>query len=158
VLPTPIVVEPQPTLAKPSILVLPFRNISGDPGQDYLADAVTSDLTVDLSQMRDMIVISAETALTYKRSSLDIRQIGHDLGVRYLVVANIGRVAIWSAPMSNCSTPAPASSCGATASRTRLSSSSALRMRSLAGSLPPSTSSWCGRRDAGQPRWRSRTR
>jgi TolB-like protein/Tfp pilus assembly protein PilF len=90
VLPAPVV-EPQPPSAKPSILVLPFRNISGDPGQDYLADAVTSDLTVDLSQIRDIAVISAETALTYKRSSLDIRQIGRDLGVRYLVVASIGR-------------------------------------------------------------------
>jgi TolB-like protein/Tfp pilus assembly protein PilF len=90
VLPAPVV-EPQPLSAKPSILVLPFRNISGDPGQDYLADAVTSDLTVDLSQMRDIVVISAETALIYKRSSLDIRQIGRDLGVRYLVVGGIGR-------------------------------------------------------------------
>jgi TolB-like protein/Tfp pilus assembly protein PilF len=89
--PVPVIVEPQPPFAKPSILVLPFRNISGDPGQDYLTDAVTSDLTVDLSQMRDIAVISAETALTYKRSSLDIRQIGRDLGVRYLVVASIGR-------------------------------------------------------------------
>jgi TolB-like protein len=85
------VVEPQPPFARPSILVLPFRNISGDPGQDYLTDAVTSDLTVDLSRMRDVAVISAATALTYKGSSLDIKQIGRDLGVRYLVAASIGR-------------------------------------------------------------------
>lgn len=91
VLPAPIVVEPQLPFAKPSILVLPFRNISGDPGQDYLTDAVTSDLTVDLSRMRDIAVISADTALTYKGSSLDIRQIGRDLGVRYLVIGSIGR-------------------------------------------------------------------
>jgi adenylate cyclase len=89
--PLPAVVEPQPPFAKPSILVLPFRNISGDPGQDYLTDAVTSDLTVDLSRMRDIAVISAATALTYKESSLDIRQIGRDLGVRYLVAASVGR-------------------------------------------------------------------
>ena len=87
----PAVLEPQPPFAKASILVLPFRNISGDPGQDYLTDAVTSDLTVDLSRMRDIAVISAATALTYKGSSLDIRQIGRDLGVRYLVAASIGR-------------------------------------------------------------------
>lgn len=90
-LPIPVVIEPQPPFAKPSILVLPFRNISGDPGQDYVTDAVTSDLTVDLSRVRDIAVISAETALTYKGSTLDIRQIGHDLGVRYLVVGSIGR-------------------------------------------------------------------
>jgi TolB-like protein/Tfp pilus assembly protein PilF len=80
-----------PLFAKPSILVLPFRNISGDPGQDYFTDAVTSDLTVDLSRMRDIAVISAATALTYKGSSLDIRRIGRELGVRYLVVGSIGR-------------------------------------------------------------------
>jgi TolB-like protein len=76
---------------KPSILVLPFRNISGDPEQDYLTDAVTSDLTVDLSRMPDIAVISAATALTFKGSSLEIRQIGRELGVRYLVVGSIGR-------------------------------------------------------------------
>jgi TolB-like protein len=91
VLPAPVVAEPPPPFAKPSILVLPFRNISGDRGQDYLTDAVTSDLTVDLSRMRDITVISAATALTFKESSLDIRQIGRDLGVRYLVAASIGR-------------------------------------------------------------------
>lgn len=78
-------------LPKPSILVLPFRNISGDPSQDYLTDAITSDLTVDLSCMPDVAVISAATALTYRGSSLDIRQIGRELGVRYLVVGSIGR-------------------------------------------------------------------
>jgi TolB-like protein/DNA-binding winged helix-turn-helix (wHTH) protein/Tfp pilus assembly protein PilF len=83
--------EAPPSFTKPSILVLPFRNISGDPGQDYLTDAVTNDLTVDLSRVCDIAVISAATALTYKGSSLDVRQIGRDLGVRYLVVASIGR-------------------------------------------------------------------
>jgi TolB-like protein len=83
--------EAQPPFAKPSILVLPFRNISGDPSQDYFTDAVTSDLTVDLSRMRDIAVISAATALTYKGSSLSMRQIGQELGVRYLVVGSIGR-------------------------------------------------------------------
>lgn len=82
---------PLPPLAKPSILVLPFRNISGDPSQNYLADAVTSDLSVDLSRMRDVTVISAATALAYRGSSLDIRQIGRELGVRYLVVGSMAR-------------------------------------------------------------------
>ena len=83
--------EAAPFFVKPSIAVLPFRNISGDPTQDYLTDAVTSDLAVDLSRMRDVAVISAATALTYKDSNLDIRQIGRELGVRYLVVGSIGR-------------------------------------------------------------------
>jgi adenylate cyclase len=87
----PPVVEPPPPFAKPSILVLPFRNISGDGGEDYVTDAITSDLTVDLSRMRDVAVISTATALTFKGSNLDIRQIGRELGVRYLVVGSIGR-------------------------------------------------------------------
>jgi len=84
-------IEPAPAFVRPSILVLPFRDMSGDPGQEYLTDAVTSDLTVDLSRMRDIAVISPATALTYKGSTLDIRQIGRELGVRYLVVGSIGR-------------------------------------------------------------------
>lgn len=83
--------EALPLFAKPSIVVLPFRNIGGDVSQDYLTDAVTSDLAVDLSRLRDIAVISAATALTYKGSNLDIRQIGRELGVRYLVVGSIGR-------------------------------------------------------------------
>ena len=75
----------------PSIVVLPFRNIAGDPTQDYLTDAVSGDLAVDLSRLRDIAVISAATALTFKESNLDIRQIGRELGVRYLVVGSIGR-------------------------------------------------------------------
>jgi TolB-like protein len=87
----PASVEAPPPFAKPSILVLPFRNTSGDSSQDYFTDAVTSDLTVDLSRVRDIAVISAATALTYKGSSLSMRQIGRELGVRYLVVGSIGR-------------------------------------------------------------------
>jgi TolB-like protein len=83
--------ERLPPFAKPSIVVLPFRNIGGDPNQDYLTDAVTSDLAVDLSRLRDIAVISAASALTFKGSTLDIRQIGRELGVRYLVVGSIGR-------------------------------------------------------------------
>jgi TolB-like protein/cytochrome c-type biogenesis protein CcmH/NrfG len=83
--------QPAPVTAKASIMVLPFRNASGDPAQDYFTDAVTSDLTVDLSRMRDIVVISAATALTYKGSTLDPRQIGRELDVRYLVVGSIGR-------------------------------------------------------------------
>jgi TolB-like protein len=88
---TPPSAEAPPMFAKPAILVWPFRNISGDPSQDYFTDAVTSDLTVDLSRMRDIAVISAATALTYKGSSLDLGLIGRELGVHYLVVGSIGR-------------------------------------------------------------------
>lgn len=92
----PWVVRPVAADAAPSprasILVLPFRNATGDRAQDYFTDAVTSDLTVDLSRMRDIAVISAATALTYKGTTLDPRQIGRELGVRYLVVGSIARI------------------------------------------------------------------
>jgi TolB-like protein/Flp pilus assembly protein TadD len=73
-------------------MVLPFRNATGDPGQEYFTEGVTADLTVDLSRMRDIAVISAATALTYRDRLLDPRQIGLELGVRYLVIGSIARV------------------------------------------------------------------
>ncbi|HVC51593.1 MAG TPA: winged helix-turn-helix domain-containing protein [Stellaceae bacterium] len=82
--------EAPPPLAKPAILVLPFRTASGDETKDYFADAVTSDLTVDLSRLQDIAVISAATALSYKGETIDTRRIGRELGVRYLVVGTIG--------------------------------------------------------------------
>jgi adenylate cyclase len=75
-----------------SILVLPFRNATGDPEQEYFTDAVTADLTVDLSRMRDITVISAASALTYKGNQLDTRQLARELRVRYLVVGAIARI------------------------------------------------------------------
>lgn len=83
-------VEPIHSPARPSLLVLPFRNTIAGPQQDYLADMVTSDLTVDLSHMRDVAVIAAAAA--HKDNLSDIRQIGRELGVRYLVLGNIAHV------------------------------------------------------------------
>lgn len=76
---------------RPSLLVLPFRNVTGDPAQEYLTETVTADLTVDLSHMHDIAVISAATAMAYKNTTRDIREIGHEIGVRYLVVGSIAR-------------------------------------------------------------------
>jgi adenylate cyclase len=76
-----------------SILVLPFRNLSGDPGQNYFADAVTDDLTADLSRMRHLTVISSATAFTFKGKPPDTRRIGREIGVRYLLEGSIRRVA-----------------------------------------------------------------
>jgi TolB-like protein/Tfp pilus assembly protein PilF len=87
----PMSVDAPPSFAKPAIMVLPFRNISGVPSEDYFTDAVTANLTSDLSRMRDIVVIAAATALTYKGSPLNTRQIGEALGVRYLVDGRIGR-------------------------------------------------------------------
>ncbi len=75
----------------PSILVLPFKNLSGDPAQNYVADAVTVDLTTDLSRMRDVLVMAPATALTFKGKDVDPRRISEKLGVRYVLAGDIRR-------------------------------------------------------------------
>jgi adenylate cyclase len=72
-----------------SIMVLPFRNASNDPKEDYFADAVTDNLTTDLSRLSDTSVISSATAFTYKGKAVDARDIGRDVGVRYLLEGSI---------------------------------------------------------------------
>ena len=75
-----------------SIVVLPFENLSGDKDQDYFADAITDDLTTDLSHLPDSFVISRGTAFTYKGKPIDAKQIGKDLGVRYLLEGSVRRL------------------------------------------------------------------
>jgi TolB-like protein/class 3 adenylate cyclase len=75
-----------------SIVVLPFENLSGDKEQDYFADSITDDLTTDLSHLRDSFVISRGTAFTYKGKPIDAKQIGKDLGVRYLLEGSVRRL------------------------------------------------------------------
>ena len=71
--------------ARLSLVVLPFVNLSGDPTQDHLADAITDGLTTYLSRIRGAFVIARSTAMTYKGRPIDVRQIGRDLGVRYVL-------------------------------------------------------------------------
>jgi adenylate cyclase len=68
-----------------SIVVLPFENLSGDKEQDYFADGITEDLTTDLSHLDGSFVIAHDTAFTYKGKPVDAKQIGKDLGVRYVL-------------------------------------------------------------------------
>jgi TolB-like protein/class 3 adenylate cyclase len=74
-----------------SIVVLPFANLSGDPAQDYFADGVTENLTTELSRIRDSFVIARNTAFTFKGKSIDARDIGKDLGVRYVLEGSVQR-------------------------------------------------------------------
>src|SRR5947209_2635370 len=74
-----------------SICVLPFANMSGDGEQQYLADAITDDVTTDLSRIPDLIVISRNTAFTYRDRPIDTRQIGRELNVRYLLQGSVRR-------------------------------------------------------------------
>jgi TolB-like protein len=74
-----------------SIVVLPFANLSNDPEQQYFADGVTGDLTTDLSRIPDMLVISRNTAFTYRNKPIDTRQIGRELDVRYVLEGEVQR-------------------------------------------------------------------
>jgi adenylate cyclase len=75
--------------ARLSIVVLPFANLSGDPGQDYLIDALTDELTTSLARMRDTFVIARNTAMTYKGKPIDAKAIGKDLSVRYVLEGSV---------------------------------------------------------------------
>jgi TolB-like protein/Tfp pilus assembly protein PilF len=72
-----------------SIVVLPFANLSGDPAQDYLADALTDQLTTAIARLRDSFVIAHSTALTYKGKPVDAKAIGRELGVRYVLEGSV---------------------------------------------------------------------
>ena len=82
----------QPLVApRLSIVVLPFANLSNDPDQQYFADGITEDLTTDLSRIADMLVISRTTAFTYRNKPIDTKQIGRELGVRYVLEGSVRR-------------------------------------------------------------------
>jgi TolB-like protein/Flp pilus assembly protein TadD len=74
-----------------SIVVLPFNNLSDDPEQQYFADGVTDDLTTDLSRIENAFVISRNTAFAYRNKPVDAKQIGRELGVRYLLEGSVRR-------------------------------------------------------------------
>jgi adenylate cyclase len=80
-----------PPLPRLSILVLPIANLSSDPEQEYFADGITDDLTTDLSRIAGSFVIACSTAYTYKGKSVDVRQIGRELGVRYVLEGSVRR-------------------------------------------------------------------
>src|ERR1700676_3998522 len=72
-----------------SIVVLPFSNLSGEAGQDYLADALTDELTTGLARLRDTFVIARNTAFTFKGKPVDAKALGKDLGVRYVLEGSV---------------------------------------------------------------------
>ena len=74
-----------------SIVVLPFTNLSGDPSQDYFADGITENLTTDLSRLSGSFVIARNTAFTFKGKNVDAKEIGKELGVRYVLEGSVQR-------------------------------------------------------------------
>jgi adenylate cyclase len=83
---------------KPSIAVLPFQNMSGDPEQEYFADGMVEDIITALSRFKSLFVIARNSTFTYKGKSVDIKQVGRELGVRYVLEGSVrkasGRVRI----------------------------------------------------------------
>jgi adenylate cyclase len=85
------VAAPPPLPAKPSIAVLPFTNMSGDPDQEYFADGLVEDIITGLSRVNSFFVIARNSSFTYKGRAVDLRQVGRELGVRYVLEGSIRR-------------------------------------------------------------------
>jgi TolB-like protein/class 3 adenylate cyclase len=78
---------------KPSIAVLPFQNMSGDPDQDYFADGIVDDIITALSRFKAMFVIARNSSFTYKGHAVDVKQVGRELGVRYVLEGSVRKAA-----------------------------------------------------------------
>ena len=78
---------------KPSIAVLPFHNMSGDPAQEFLADGMVEEITTALSHIRQFLVIARNSSFTYKGKAVDVKQVGRQLGVNYVLEGSVRRAA-----------------------------------------------------------------
>jgi adenylate cyclase len=83
--------QPLPLPDKPSIAVLPFQNMSGDPEQDYFADGMVEEIITALSRIRWLFVIARNSSFTYKGQAVDVKQVGRELGVRYVLEGSVRR-------------------------------------------------------------------
>jgi adenylate cyclase len=80
-----------PVLGRPSVAVLPFDNLSGDPQQDYFSDGITEDIITELSRFSELLVIARNSSFQYKGKAVDIRQVGEELGARYVLEGSVRR-------------------------------------------------------------------
>ncbi|MCX7382549.1 MAG: adenylate/guanylate cyclase domain-containing protein, partial [Alphaproteobacteria bacterium] len=78
---------------KPSLAVLPFQNMSGDPEQEYFADGMVEEIITALSRFRQLFVIARNSSFTYKGRAVDVKQVGRDLGVRYVLEGSVRKAA-----------------------------------------------------------------
>jgi adenylate cyclase len=76
---------------KPSLIILPFVNMSEDPKQDYFSDGLTETLTGDLSKISSLFVISRNSAFTYKGKAVKVQDVGREMGVRYVLEGSVQR-------------------------------------------------------------------
>jgi TolB-like protein len=84
--------EPPPLPDKPSIAVLPFVNMSGDPEQEYFSDGITEDIITELSRFRDLFVIARNSSFVYRGKAVNVRDVGREIGVRYVVEGSVRKV------------------------------------------------------------------
>jgi adenylate cyclase len=86
--------EPAIPLAdRASIAVLPFKNLSGDPEQEYFSDGITNDIITDLSKFRELLVIASNTVFTYKGRPVKVQQVSEELGVRYVLEGSVQKLS-----------------------------------------------------------------
>jgi len=78
---------------KPSIAVLPFQNMSGDPEQEYFVDGLVEDIITALSRFKSLFVIARNSSFVYKGKAVDIKQVARDLGVRYVLEGSVRKAA-----------------------------------------------------------------
>src|SRR5262249_42326774 len=91
--PTPSTQSPLPLPNKPSIVILPFVNMSNDPEQEYFSDGITEDITSSLSKISSLFVISRSSAFTYKRKAVKVQDISREMGVRYVLEGSVRRAS-----------------------------------------------------------------
>jgi adenylate cyclase len=103
---SPVPNQPLPLPDKPSIAVLPFQNTSGDPQQEYFADGMVEDIITALSRFKLLFVIARNSTFTYKGKAVDVKQVGRELGVRYVLEGSVrkagNRVRITGQPNRSC--------------------------------------------------------
>ncbi len=87
----PETAAPRPPPDRPSIAVLPYKNVSGDPEQEYFVNGITEDIITALSKWRWFLVIARNSAFAYKGKSIDLKEVGRDLGVRYVLEGSMRR-------------------------------------------------------------------
>ena len=76
---------------RPSIAVFPFQNMTGDPEQDYFGEGIAEDIRTGLSKFRNLLVIARSSSLQYQGKTVDVREVGRELGVRYLLQGSVRR-------------------------------------------------------------------
>jgi adenylate cyclase len=92
--PSPATARKLPLPDKPSLAVLPFTNMSGDPEQEYFADGITEDIITDVSKISGLLVIARNSSFTFKHQSVDIRDVGKKLGVRHVLEGSVRKAGM----------------------------------------------------------------